>query len=1051
MPPSLRSSLVASLLLVASAAPLSTASAQYFGRNKVQYEDFNFEVLKTEHFDIYYYPEAAKAAEIAGRMAERWYARISTVLEHELRGRQPVILYAAHPHFEQTNAVPGQLGEGTGGVTEMFKRRIVLPFAGPLEETDHVLGHELVHAFQFDITGSGRPGVSSGVPNALRLPLWFIEGMAEFLSVGPVDPHTAMWMRDAALRNLPTVERLNDPRFFPYRYGQALWSYIAGRWGDEVVGRILKAARTTGDARQAMFRVLGPGIRTLSEDWHAAIMEGYGVRRDSSEEEVTYVSETGGEPSDYGRVILTAQTEGGALNLAPSLSPDGERVVFLSEKDLFSIDMFLADATSGRVIRKITKTAADPHYESLQFINSAGSWDYEGRRFAFAAVTRGQPALTIVNTENGKVEKEVTFPHLGEIFNPSWSSDSRRIAFTAIVGGLTDLFVYDLELEQLRRLTNDPFAELHPVWSPDGKSIAFVTDRFSSNLDNLAFGNYRLALLHIGSNRIDPLPSFEDAKNINPQWSSDGKSLYFISDRGGISNIYRLDIISGEMFQVTDIFTGVSGITGLSPALSSSQRANRIAFSVYEHGRYNVYVADSADVLRGEPVAEAQDSINLAILPPAERITDDLVVLLDDPDIGLPQQETFTADEYQPRLSLDYIAQPSLVVGSDRFGTFVGGGAALFWSDMLGERNLATMLQINGGLKDVAALVGYENRQSRWNWGAVVQQVPYLTGGFGFRFDEQTGEDVLFERRDRLTIRGVSGVLAYPFDRARRVEFALGYRNVTFETELKEIGISPQTGQQRIRLDTTFSQFPALQQVEGTAALVYDNTIFGATAPILGQRYRVEVSPTTGSLSYVNLLGDVRRYWMVKRPFTLAARLLHFGRYGPDAEDERFIDLFLGYPNLVRGYDIRRLNIQEGTLECTESRESDNSSACPVFDQLLGSRLLVGNLELRFPLLGVLGAGRGFYGFLPIDMVLFADAGMAWRDNNPETDCAVVDAGEPCGNEQAFFFGGDRRPVFSAGPAMRFNAFGFLILQLSLARAFDRNEWMWQFSFVPGF
>ena len=152
----------------------SAAQAQYFGQNKVQYEKFEFKVLKTEHFDIYYYPEEAASVQLAARMAERWYARLSKVLKHELNGRQPLILYAAHPHFQQTNVLAGEIGEGTGGVTESSKRRIILPFAGGLAETDHVLGHELVHAFQYDIAMP--PGSDPRASAMGALPLWFVEG-----------------------------------------------------------------------------------------------------------------------------------------------------------------------------------------------------------------------------------------------------------------------------------------------------------------------------------------------------------------------------------------------------------------------------------------------------------------------------------------------------------------------------------------------------------------------------------------------------------------------------------------------------------------------------------------------------------------------------------------------------------------------------------------------------------------------------------------------------------------------------------------------------------
>src|SRR4051812_21390235 len=140
---------LAALVLVASVS--RPAFAQYFGQNKVQYRKLDFKVLHTAHFDIYFYPEERAGVDEASRMAERWYARLSNFFHHKLKGRQPLILYASPTAFQQTNVIPADLGEGTGGVTEPLRRRIVLPLAGPLADTDHVIGHELVHAFQFDL------------------------------------------------------------------------------------------------------------------------------------------------------------------------------------------------------------------------------------------------------------------------------------------------------------------------------------------------------------------------------------------------------------------------------------------------------------------------------------------------------------------------------------------------------------------------------------------------------------------------------------------------------------------------------------------------------------------------------------------------------------------------------------------------------------------------------------------------------------------------------------------------------------------------------------
>jgi Tol biopolymer transport system component len=1023
MAPSARLGLLA-LLAVASTgitATVPTAEAQYFGRNKVQYESFDFEVLKTDHFDIYYYPEEELAIEYAALMAERWYARLSRLLNHKLSGRQALILYAAHPHFQQTNALSGTIGEGTGGATEILKRRIVLPFAGPLKESDHVIGHELVHAFQFDITGDGGGVLRSGIPAAARLPLWFIEGMAEYLSVGPNDGHTAMWMRDAVRKKLPDFRKLNDPRFFPYRYGQALWAYVSGRWGDEVVGRVLKASRLTGSASVALGRVLRINPDTLIAGWHRALKQAYEPLIDQTQ-----------EPDEIGRRLLAERTGSGFYNLAPALSPNAQDMVFLSEKDLFSIEMFLANVETGQIQKKILKTALDPHFEGLQSISSAGSWDYTGERFAFVAIVKGQPVLSILDVARGKVQREIAFPELGEIFNPTWSPNGRFVAFSSLAGGLSDLLVYDLERDETRRLTNDAYADLQPTWSPDGSRIAFVTDRFSIGLSSLLFGDYQLALVDPASGAIEELPAFPRGKHINPQWSPDGNSVYFISDQNGIANIYRLELASRDLFQVTNLYTGASGITALSPALSVASESGEIAFSVYKQDGYDIYIIEEPDNLAGEPVRPAFETVNAARLPPENRFTDSVNELLSNAFFGLPGDTAmYETDEYHAGFGLDYIGQPSLVVGADRFGTYIGGGASLFWSDMLGAHNLATALQVNGGVKDISALVGYTNLQRRWNWGLVAQQIPYRSLFYSFR--DSLGFFTQVEQIFRQINRNVGGTVAYPLNRSQRLEFTGTYTNVTYN--LEERAFFFDAFNQVVvgdRVDVPLS-FRALNLGQGSGALVYDNSFFGIASPILGQRYRAELGGTFGTLNYWTALADYRRYFLPVWPFTLAFRVMHYGRYGADAGANELSPLFIGWPNLVRGYSY-------GSFEFRECVPSADES-CPVFDQLFGTRMAVANAELRFPPFAIFSDGG--LGFFPLELAVFFDAGLAWQS----------DLGGTTLDERAFFLGGDRKPVTSFGFGGRLNLFGLGILEIDWVKPFQRQVKgsHVQFGFTPGF
>src|SRR2546423_1903232 len=368
-----------SLLLVTLSLFGVPAHAQNFGRNAVQYETFHFKILKTQHFDLYFYDKEADVAAEAGRLAERWYTRLSTVLRHQLSGRQPLILYSDAPDFQQTNVLGEQPGEGTGGVTESLKRRIILPAGASLKETDDVIGHELTHAFQYDITGVGRGSMATAGLN--RVPLWFIEGMAEYMSLGPVDPNPTMWMRDAVRRgDLPNFRDLENPTYFPYRWGQSLWAYLGGTYGDDIVGALLRAAGRTGNVQGALEQMTHRPVDSTIADWHRALIEAAqpvavatGVQLPADRKHVPRELQV--PVTATGARLLISPGKEQHYNLAPALSPDGKRVVYLSDAGLFSIDMYLADAQTGHTIRKLVSSTRDPHLESLQFINSAPAWD----------------------------------------------------------------------------------------------------------------------------------------------------------------------------------------------------------------------------------------------------------------------------------------------------------------------------------------------------------------------------------------------------------------------------------------------------------------------------------------------------------------------------------------------------------------------------------------------------------------------------------------------------------------------------------------------------
>lgn len=994
----------------------SSAEAQYFGRNKVRIDAFPFRVTATEHFDVYFYPEERDGAREAARLAERWYARLSRYFDHHLSTRQPLILYASPAQFQQTNVIEGELGEGTGGVTESLRRRIVLPLGGSLAATDHVIGHELVHAFQFDITAKARRASPSRVGGAGQLPLWFVEGMAEYLSRGPTDAETAMWLRDAAAREaLPTIRRLNDSRYFPYRWGHAFWAYVAGRYGEGAVVAALHEAGRSGDAEAALEAALATSMADVARDWHAAI---HAVQ-------APWLARA---PAAPGRPILKARREG-ELNVGPALSPDGRRVAFLAERDLLSVDLFVAEVGSGRLVRRVASSARDAHTTGLQFIASAGAWDPTGQRLAFASRRGRTSAIEIVHVDTGARDSPMRPVGVDDLLTPAWSPSGDALAFVGMRQGHFDVFVATRSTGAIEAKTSDAFAELHPVWWPDGRSLVIATDRFTTDWAGAAAGRYQLARLWLDG-RVERLCPEWPGQMLTPQWADrTGSALLFVGDRGGVPNVWRLDVASCHISPVTDLLTGVTGITPTSPALSTAPAAAAAAISAIDGGGHRLFLIDTAAPVgtAGDLAPDAGARLTTGTLSDGEVAT-----YLADSRTGLPPVDApFNDTPYRARLGLDAIVQPSVGIGVDRFGTFAAGQIAMLWGDLLGDRTLVTAFQANATVdasfsyRDLGGLLGYVDRSRRWPWAVTLEQTPYRTGYLEGGVGRVNGQTAYVEREViyRQTIQGGSGIVAYPLDTARRVEFGAGVQRYSFEERVRTIA----TAGGRTLLDdvTTTPVADALTLARTQAALVFDRSSFGATGPVLGQRYRLEVAPTVGTIRYAGVLADYRRYLMPVPFYTVAGRVLHYGRYGAGGEDPRLSPLFLGYPELVRGYDVGSFRAEE----CT-------AGGCEVFDRLLGSRLLVVNAELRMPLLRPFGLGGSMYGPLPIEVAVFGDAGVAWtRRLRPA------------------FAGGGRDWATSAGVAARLNAFGFAILQVSAARPFQRpgRGWVYQISLTPGF
>ena len=576
---------------------------QYFGMNQVQYKHFNWRVIETEHFLVHYYPEERAGAVEAARMAERSYARLSKILDHQFREKKPIILFSSRSEFAQNN-VTGDLGEGTGGVTEASRHRLILPLTGDLGSFEHVLAHEMVHEFQYDIFGRGKAGANLQNLSQVDPPLWFMEGMAEYLSIGPVHPLTASWLRDAAVNGtLPTIEQMTErpDKYFPYRYGEGLWEYVGERWGDAAIGEILQNSTTLGIAR-AFQRQLGLTLHELSDDWREAVNAKY-----------LPLAAVLDRPRTFSQPLLTEKKSGGQIFLAPSLSNDGNRIAFLSngnEKrgELF-IDLWLADARTGKRIKRLVESTTNPNFEELRLLYSQSAFSNDGRTLAFTAQREGKDVLYLMDVAKANVRARLDLP-LDAVTSPVWSPDDKQIAFSGTRGGISDIYIVNADGKGLRQMTNDKYGDMQPAWSPDGRRIAFASDRSpETDMAVLKISKWRINVMDTQSGAIEVLPG-QGGLNLNPQWSPNGGELAFISDRTGIPNVFIYDFGTREHYQITNVLGGVSAITEYSPAISWARNADRMAFTYYERGDWTVWAFDNPRALK--KTAFRPTGVNLA-------------------------------------------------------------------------------------------------------------------------------------------------------------------------------------------------------------------------------------------------------------------------------------------------------------------------------------------------------------------------------------------------------------------------------------------------------
>jgi Tol biopolymer transport system component len=1001
------------------------ASAQGFGRNKPKYKKFDFEVYKTTHFDIYHYFKNKEVIENLAWQSELWHEYIQSLVRDTILFQNPLIFYAGHGDFQQTNTISSTVGVTTGGVTEAFKNRVTMPLTVSNQKTFQVLGHELVHAFQFDMIIRGD---STSLESLANLPLFMVEGMAEYMTRGRIDPYTSMWMRDIVLNDkIPTIKELFNPKYFPYRYGQAFWSIMTDRYGDEVMRELLRATAKYG-LEVAAPALLEEDMDGLTEIWKNGLKNHYEPLMPNEKEDF------------IGRKLLDDKNAG-RLNLSPAISPNGKYVIFLSEKGIFTTELFLADAGSGKIIRKIASTLKDNDFDNLDAFESAGTWSPDSKRYAFVGFSKGRNKIFAKTVDNARDDIELFVEGINEINSLSWSPNGKFMAFTGIKDGQIDLFMIDVKTEKITQLTDNIYAEIQPNWSTDGDRLVFSTDQVSMTSRPKAGPWYHnIAVLDVKKKSVAHLPIFNYADNLNPQFD-ENDDIWFLSDRDGFRNIYKFEVAQDSLFQQTEFMTGVSGISSFAPALSIARKRDKILFTHYFDGKYEIYGAKERAFLR-KPVAKNDVDKKAGTLPGDMSKTDQVNTgLATIAARQVPNADGFEPDEYRAKLTLDALqGSAGAGVSTGLYGSQAGGigGVQGIWSDVLGDHTVGVLASINGELEDAGIGAQYINKKGRVHWGFGLTHSPPQRAVLGDNRLTPTPDNPNVFTIDNRVIRIFSDQVSllgiYPINTTLRLEGNLSttfqyYSDKIYTTFVDNLIVDNQgrvfgyrvLGEERNKIKHNGEDFVVPVNINGQifnyqfrygllhnagVAIVGDNSYFGLTSPLAGYRFRLGVDQYTGLYDFTALNADFRKYFWLK-PVSIGFRAFHYARYGKDQAS--FSPIFLPWQGLVR---------MGGRLS---SQELFNDYGISI-PHIQGSKILMGNAEVRLPFTGPKQISVITSNFLFTELAGFIDSGVAFDQYDDVEFSTKRDETAQLPLDKSVV-------IVTAGLSLRINLFGAIILE----------------------
>jgi len=978
---------------------------EVFGKNRLQYLEFDWKYYSSVNFDVYYYGKGAKSARKATEYLEEEFERITDIVGYSPYFKAKIFIYNSVAEMQQSNVGVNMSSHRVGGQTDFVKTYVEVANPGSIIGLKQELVMGLSELILNDMLFGGSLSDMWQNTYLMSLPDWYVKGAIAYLAKG-WDVEMDDRVRD--LMSSGAVSKLNklgtEQAVFA---GQSMWNFLVQKYGKNNVNQILNLVRMVRSEEKSFSYTLGVPFKQLMLEWQ----EYY--TNMSNQVAKSY------EVPDNSNVVLSLKMGENLTSL--TLNEDATKLAYaINENGKYEV--FIRDIESGKVERiikeghQVTDQKTDKTVPLLDWQNE--------QTLGIVTYRKGIYYLWLYDVET---KSKIASPlrNLEEINSINFSGNGRLAALSANRSGKTDIYLLSVRRNKIRRLTNDYFDDINPTFIPNSNTIIFSSNRSNDTLkvDDESFkklnSNFNIFTFNLDTtktvlSRLTNTISYDFAPR-----GKNKKEFFYLSDQKGITNLFRYSIVDSLYLQVSKFSKNIrkydvnfdkgvfvyatlngqkeqvffepnfdfsrSAFTPLTPRqqiqqvkfLSSKRleaakkRASKPLVVKKESPKVNLNLGakDSVKVDAKKEIEKKEETNDTGLIDTDNYVFDKEVVKKKKKTgsfLSNYKRISYSTKvkgpfNYEPIVSADNITTSWVIDPIRGFGVLLEAQM----NDMLGNHKFMSGAMVSTDFKSGDVYVEYQYLKNLVDYSARFDRSSWF-------IDEGT------ELRQKYAKSKIEVAASLPFTAKTRLSLKPSYTYTQFQ-DLYPIVLSGGLA----NLERIGNSYVGM-----TAEFVYDNSIVFGQNMLEGTRLKLSFQHNEAmndrDRSFTNLSFDFRHYQKIYRSLVFASRVYYgsfFGKHKhnyllggmdnwlfkndmaqadpwlpkPSVENENLY--FLQFATSLRGYD---------------------------FNTFYGSNVLFANFELRMPIASIFYSGPVGSSFVKnFQLVGFFDIGSSWTGVSP--------------------------------------------------------------------